>query len=133
MQTIVIKNNIEVGINDLVQRLAQLDESELASFFASLNEKINDYPQVQRFSEETLLLHKIKNIVPASVVRQYKSLRKKAHQQTISEKEKQELLLVSDFIEEKTAEKINMLAELAKIRKVSFNEILQQFTVQSLA
>lgn len=133
MQTIVIKKSIEVGIDDLVQRLAQLDEAELASFFVSLNEKMNGYPQVQRFSQETLLLHKIKHVIPASVLRQYRNLRKKAHQQTISEKEKQELLLISDFIEIKTVEKINLLAELAQLRKVSFPEILQQFTIQSLA
>ena len=105
MQTIVIKKGLEVGLDDLTQRLSQLDALELTAFFVSLNEKMIGSPQAYRFSQETLLLQKIKQVIPVSLLRHYRNLRKKARQQTISKMEKQELLLVSDLIEEKTVEK----------------------------
>jgi hypothetical protein len=91
------------------------------------------HPQVSRLSQESILLRKIKQVIPASVLRQYRNLRKKAKEQAISEIEKRELLLLSDFIEEKTVEKIHLLAELAQFRQVPLNRVLQQFTIQSLA
>jgi hypothetical protein len=133
MQTIVIKKGIEVGIDDLAQRLSQLDALELTAFFVSLNEKIMGHPQVNRLSQESILLRKINHVIPASVLRQYRNLRKKTREQAICEAEKRELLLLSDFIEEKTVEKINLLAELAKLRQVPLGTVLQQFAIQSLA
>jgi uncharacterized protein YnzC (UPF0291/DUF896 family) len=133
MQTIVIKKGLEVGLEDLAQRLSQLDALELTAFFVQLNEKILGHPQVNRLSQESILLRKIKHLIPASILRQYRNLRKKAKEQGVSETEKQELLLLSDFIEEKTVEKINLLAELARLKQVPLHSVLQQFTIQSLA
>ena len=75
MQTIVLKKGFEVGLDDLAQRLSQLDTLELTSFFVSLNEKIMGHPQVSRLSQESILLRKIKQVIPASVLRQYRNLR----------------------------------------------------------
>jgi hypothetical protein len=133
MQTIVIKKGLEVGLEDLAQRLSQLDALELTAFFVQLNEKILGHPQVNRLSQESILLRKIKHLIPASILRQYRNLRKKAKEQGVFETEKQELLLLSDFIEEKTVEKINLLAELARLKQVPLHSVLQQFTIQSLA
>jgi hypothetical protein len=133
MQTIVIKKGLEVGLEDLAQRLSQLDALELTAFFVQLNEKILGHPQVNRLSQESILLRKIKHLIPASILRQYRNLRKKAKEQGVSETEKQELLLLSDFIEEKTVEKINLLAELARLKQVPLHTVFQQFTIQSLA
>jgi uncharacterized protein YnzC (UPF0291/DUF896 family) len=133
MQTIVIKKGLEVGLEDLAQRLSQLDTLELTAFFVQLNEKILGHPQVNRLSQESILLRKIKHLIPASILRQYRNLRKKAKEQGVSETEKQELLLLSDFIEEKTVEKINLLAELARLKQVPLHMVFQQFTIQSLA
>jgi hypothetical protein len=133
MQTIVIKKGLEVGLDDLTQRLSQLDTLELTAFFVSLNEKMIGFPQTAPFSHETLLLQKIKHVIPASLLRHYRNLRKKAREQLLSEMETRELLLVSDLIEEKTVEKIHLLAELAKLRQVPLKTVFQQFTIQSLA
>lgn len=132
METIVLKKGIEINLDELTQQLSQLDELVLTNFLISLNDKLNGHAQLLQISEETILLQKIKSIVPASILRQYRKLRKKAQQQTISDTEHRELLLLSDFIEEKTAEKINLLSNLAQLRQVPLNTILQQFTIQSL-
>lgn len=132
METIVLKKGVEINLEELTQQLSQLDELVLTNFLISLNDKLNGHTQLLQISEETILLQKIKSVVPASVLRQYRKLRKKAQQQTISDTEHHELLLLSDFIEEKTAEKINLLSKLAQVRQVPLNTILQQFTIQSL-
>jgi hypothetical protein len=132
MQTIQIKKGLRIELEDLVTSLSQLDELNLTAFFVQLNEKMMGSPRLNRLSQETILLRKIKQVIPVSVLRQYRSLRKKAREQAIAEPEKQELLLLSDFIEEKTVEKIKLLAELAKLRQVPLATVLQEFTVQSL-
>jgi hypothetical protein len=132
MQTIQIKKVKNINLEDLVLGVSQLDELNLAVFFVQLNEKIMESPRLNRLSQESLLLRKIKQVIPASVLRQYRNLRKKAREQVIAEPEKRELLLLSDFIEEKTVEKINLLAELAKLRQVPLATVLQEFAIQSL-
>jgi hypothetical protein len=133
MQTIEVKKGLQIGLDELAQRLSQLDSIELTAFFAQLNEKIIGQPKFNNLSEETILLKKIKYVIPASVIRHYRALRTKARKQVISDKDRQELLLLSDFIEEKSAEKVNLLAALAKIKQVPLSELLQQFAIKHIS
>lgn len=133
MQTIELKKGLEIGLDEIAQRLSQLDTLEMAMFFAQLNEKIIGQPKFNNFSQETILLKKIKDAVPASVLRHYRTLHTKAQKQALSEKDYQELLLLSDFIEEKSAEKVDLLASLAKVRQIPLSDLLQEFAVKSLS
>ncbi len=133
MQTIELKKGLEIGLDELAQRLSQLDSVELNVFFSQLNEKIMGQPQFNKLSQETILLKKIKNAIPPSVLKHYQTLSKKARVQDISEKDRQELLLLSDFIEEKSAEKVNLLASLAQIRQIPLSDLLQEFAIKSIS
>ncbi len=133
MQTIELKKGLEVGLDELAQRLSQLDSVELSIFFSKLYDKIMGQPQFNNLSQETILLKKIKNAVPPSVLKHYQTLRKKAREQDISEKERQELLLLSDFIEEKSAKKVNLLASLAQMRQIPLSDLLQEFAIKSIS
>jgi hypothetical protein len=83
MQSIEFKKGIEIGLDELAQRLSQLDSIELNLFFSKLNEKIMGQPQFNNLSQETILLKKIKNVIPTSVLRQYRTLRLKALKKSI--------------------------------------------------
>ena len=66
-----------------------------------------------------------------SVIRHFKELQTKQHNNTISKKEQEEMLLVTDFIEEKSAERVALLAALAKIRQVSITDLAKQLQLKN--
>ena len=75
---------------------------------------------------EAQLHQKIIETVPASVVRRYKQLRAKSEQKQVSEKEHEEMLLLTDFLEEKNAERVLLMADLAKIQQVTLPELAKK-------
>jgi hypothetical protein len=123
MQTIEIKKGLQVRFEDLVQGISRLNTVELTTFFDQLNQVISGQKSVAPFSEEAILLKQIKAIIPSSVVRRFKELQTKQHNNTISEKEYEEICMITDFIEEKSAERIVLLAALAKIRQIPLTEL----------
>ena len=112
METIEIGNGFKISFDELIQSVTQLNSLELSTF---LN-RLNHATEQKRLSEqEQSLLKQIKQIIPASIVRRFKQLQTKQHKNTLTEKEASEILLITDFIEEKSAERVALIANLAKI------------------
>ena len=130
MQTIEITKGLQVGFDDLVKGISRLNTVELTSFFEQLNQVIGGQKPLPKPAEEAILLKKIKALIPASVIRRFKVLQAKRHNHTISEKEMEEILLITDFIEEKSAERIALLATLAEIRQISLPELVKQIPLK---
>ena len=130
VQTIDVKNGIQFGIDDLVQGISRLNSDELTTFFERLNQKNGGQKPLSIFAEEAILLKKIKAIIPASVIRRFKELKTKQQYNTLSEKEKEEILLITDFIEDKSAERIELLVSLAKIRQISLPDLVKQINLK---
>jgi hypothetical protein len=126
MQTVEIKKGLQIGFDDLVHRVSRLNSTELATFFEKLNHTIGGQKPLPPMGEEAILLKQIKAIIPASVIRHFKDLQTKQHNNTITEKEHEELLQITDFIEEKSAERVVLLAKLAKIRQVPLTDLAKQ-------
>jgi hypothetical protein len=118
-------------INDLVQNVSRLNISELSTFFDQLNRTIIGQKLSFPLGEEAILLRKIKQMIPASVIRRFKTLQKKQYNCTITEKEQIEILLITDFIEEKSAERVTLLAALAEIRQVSLPILAKQMCLKN--
>ncbi len=131
MQTVEIKKGLQVRFDDLIQSISRLNTTELTSFFEQLNNVLGGQKQPSPFGEEAILLKQIKAIIPASVIRRFKELQTKQYNNTLSEKEQEEILLITDFIEEKSAERIALLAALAKIRQISLTELVKQFPLKN--
>ena len=131
MQTVEIKKGLQVGIEDLVQGISRLNTDELTSFFEHLNRVIGGQKSPTPLGEEAILLKQIKAIIPASVIRRLKELQTKRYDNTLSEKEQEEMLLITDFIEEKSAERVVLLAALAKIRQVSLPDLMKQINLKN--
>lgn len=125
MQTIEIRKNFKIGFDELIQGIERLNAIERKSFLNKINQI--EPPIVQREAE---LLLQIKEIIPASVVRRFKQLQNKMHNNTIKEKEQSEMLLLTDFIEEKSAERVGLLAALAQIRKITVLELIKDLKIK---
>jgi uncharacterized protein YnzC (UPF0291/DUF896 family) len=127
MQTIEVRK----GVKALAQQVAILDIQDLTTFFEQLNAHIIGYPTLQQRNEEAMLLKKLKTVMPRTIIRRYRVLRAKELEQGISEKERQEMILLSDMMEAKSLERIHLLAALAKIRQISLGELVKQYPIRT--
>lgn len=130
MQTANIGKGLHIGFDDLVQGVSRLDSTELTTFFEKLNHAISGQQLPSPLDEEALLLKKIKTVMPASVIRRFKELQKKQYAYSISEKEQEEILSITDFIETKSADRIALLAALAKIRQMPLTDLAKQLQLK---
>jgi hypothetical protein len=131
MQTANINKGLQIGFDDLVQSVSRLNTSELTTFFERLNHTISGQKSLSSFGEEAILLKQIKTIIPASVIRRFKELQTKQCNHSISEKEQEEILAITDFIEDKSAERIVLLAALAKIRQMPLTDLVNQLQLKN--
>ena len=125
MQTAEIRTRGGINFKDLVKGVKCLKADELNLLF----EKVNHYQNekfLSEIEEETLLLKKIQELIPASVMRRYKSLNNKQRNGSITEKEQSEVLFIVNYIEKTSAERVAFMAKLAKIRKTSLSDIAEQ-------
>ncbi len=127
MQTIEVRK----GVKTLAQQVAILDIQDLTTFFEQLNAHLSGYPTLQQRNEEAMLLKKLKTVMPRTIIRRYRVLRAKELEQGISEKERQEMILLSDMMETKSLERIHLLAALAKIRQISLAELVKQYPIRT--
>lgn len=128
MQTIEIRTGIKIGFDELVQSVSKLNPNELNMLLGKLNQV--QTTNVTTSSQEDTLLKQIKEIIPASVIRRFKELQTKSSNEKITEKELTEILFLTDFIEEKSAERVLLLNELSKIRKISILELVKQLRIR---
>ncbi|MEN9611142.1 MAG: hypothetical protein RLZZ628_1956 [Bacteroidota bacterium] len=127
MQTIEVKKGIEA----LAQRVAILDLQDLTTFFEQLNAQLSGYPKIQRLHEEAILLKKLKTVMPRTIVRRYRALRSIELKQGISEKERQEMIWLSDVMEAKSLERVHLLAALAQLRQMSLADLVKQYPIRT--
>ncbi len=80
---------------------------------------------------ENILLKKIERIFPPIIQQRYNDLRAKLQAQTLTPAEHQELLNLTDTIEQFDAERLQHLLALAQLRQVSLPELLLQLNIST--
>ena len=112
------------GFEDILIRVEQLDKPTLLQFVDIVKDLV--YKKNSTNVYETQLLKKIKNNIPASIKRRQKQLYAKMQNNALTSPEKEELMLLNALIEEKTAEKIRFMGELAQLRHLNIEELNHQ-------
>ncbi|MEN9613264.1 MAG: hypothetical protein RLZZ628_4078 [Bacteroidota bacterium] len=125
MQTIQIKQGLEIGLDELVWSMSRLPSTELVQFMEQLQQTILGKRQLTPLEQEIVLLQKIKAMIPGTVVRRLKALQKKRRTQSLSSYQQQEILMLSDFIENQSAERIYLVRELAQLRQMPVKELVK--------
>ena len=128
MQTIEINKGISVGFADIIRGIQQLDNHSLAKFAGEINSLVSKRNTEQPHLRELELLKKIKNPIPASIKRRQKQLFAKMQDDTLTTPEHEELVLLNGMIEEKTAERIGFMGELAQLRQITLPELNRQLS-----
>ena len=130
METVEIKNGFKISFDELIQSVTRLNALELNIFLNRLHQATAQQSPAQ---EEKMLLAQIKNSIPASIVRRFKELQTKQHNNTITEKESSEIVLLTDFIEEKSAERVALLGRLSQIQGVPVTDLARQLRLKNHA
>ncbi len=130
MQTFEIKKGMHVSTDEFLNSVSRLDSAALKALLERVQKALSERSQLSLYERENQLVKEIRQIIPASVLRRFRQLRQKQQNGSIFTKEQQEMQLLADILEEKSAERVLLLGELAALRKVSLSEILKQIRLQ---
>lgn len=81
-------------------------------------------------SSEIDLLKAIYQGVPISIQQRYDELRECLHEETLTTEEHQELLQLVDVVEQCEVDRLEKLIQLAKLRNISLDELMQQLNLR---
>jgi len=120
MQTV----QAQLSFNDLLRGVEQLNSSDLKQFVSQVI-AIQAQRQVPSMSRrESELLLKINQLVPYNIQKRYDELIAKRQAETLTSAEYQELLHMTEQIERLEVQRLEYLAELAKLRQTSLTELM---------
>jgi len=108
----------------LLEVVKKLPSRELKRFL----EKLEEW-RAEREEEELLRVIRENSQLPPEKQRRFNRLRRKLQNETILEKERQELLALWEEVERRNVERLEALAKLAQKRGVSVRELMMQLGI----
>ncbi|MEL6555450.1 MAG: STAS/SEC14 domain-containing protein [Cyanobacteria bacterium J06621_11] len=127
MATVKIKS--DVGTEQLLEGVAQLETSELENFLTQASLLLAQRKATALPTTESDLLKKINQGLPTDIQQRYDALREKLRQEELSSAEHKELLEFVDVVEQASAERLQHLIALSQLRQVSLDELFQQLDI----
>jgi DNA-binding ferritin-like protein (Dps family) len=132
MATVKITSQIDIGLEQLFNGVSQLETVELEKFAEQVNlllatRKMNRLPE-----REAELLEAINQGLPEKTQTRYDELQLKLHHEAISTAEHQELLSLIDVVEQASVDRLQYLIELAQLRQVSLDSLMNQLGIKPL-
>jgi hypothetical protein len=115
--------NIQL-IESLVETIHTLSSEEKTILW----QKLDSVP-----ATENILLQKIDRTLPLVIQQRYNDLRTKLQAETLTSAEHQELLDLTDTVEQFDAERLQNLLALAQLRQVPLPQLLQQLNISAPA
>jgi hypothetical protein len=119
---------IQIAADQLLEAARQLPPSELNQLVERLlawrGQLMNAAPRLS--AAETALLLKINQGFAPAPQQRYDELLEKRDTRTLTPEEYQELLALTDQVEAFNVERVQALADLARLRQVSLPEVMQQ-------
>jgi Arc/MetJ-type ribon-helix-helix transcriptional regulator len=128
--TIALPDEAQAYIDE---QLAQGHYATVEDVITSLILKENKRPSQQSlmtFPSETALLQAIYQGVPIAIQQRYDELRECLHDETLTPNEHQELLQLVDVVEQCEVDRLEKLIQLAKLRHMSLDELMQQLNLK---
>jgi hypothetical protein len=126
MPKVQVKSKIEIDFDEVLNGVAQLKINELEQFADRVIALRARRRAPSLSGDEAQLLQKINAGLPTEVWRRYEELNAKLHEETITPEEHTELLELIDKIELADAERMKHLIELAQLRNVSVEMLMDQ-------
>lgn len=126
MQAIKIENSPQLGFDELLNVIQRLDNQSLSRFAYEVNLMVSKRNALPLSQQERALVKQINTVIPAAIKRQQKQLYKLLQNNTITPKEREELVLLNDILEEKAAERVLLMGQLATLKGISLQQLAAQ-------
>jgi len=130
MLKVQVTSQIEIELDEVLKSVAQLEPDEL-------EQVVNQFIALQArrraaslSTAETDLLQQINQGLPPTIRSRYEELNTKLHEEAIPPAEHEELLQLSDTIEQADAERLRHLITLAQLRQVSVDTLMDQLGIR---
>lgn len=126
INSIRITKQVDLGLDDVLKGISELDTKDLETFMQKLGHLIARRKVTTLPEREAVLLMKINNAIPPTLQKRYETLLEKNREERITPIEHQELLKVIEKVEVKNAERLEHLIELSRLRNISLDELMKQ-------
>ncbi|MEZ4661485.1 MAG: hypothetical protein R2911_28375 [Caldilineaceae bacterium] len=130
MSKVLVTSQIELDMDEVLNGLARLNSQELEQFV----ERVLSLQAHRRApslpAQEADLLQRINHGVAGNVRQRYHELNEKLLAEAISVEERAEFLAIVDQIEAADAERLLALIELARLRSLTVDQLMQQMGIQ---
>jgi len=120
---------VEVSSEQLLKAVVQLPQSELEQFFAQVLALRPRHAEYRLSQAESELLLKINQGVSADLQHRYNELIAKRQNRTLTPKEYEELLQLTDKVELLDAKRVEYLLELARIRNKPLMLLMEELGI----
>lgn len=121
---------MKIDFEQLLEGVSQLDTPDLERLLSQINLLLAQRKAPTHFQQETHLLQKINQPLPVDIQQRYDELRTKLLHETIAPAEYQELLNLIDEVELAGANRLEALLDLARLRHLSLNEVMDQLGIR---
>lgn len=127
----VVQIQAHLSMEELLKAIGQLSPPELEIFVQStlILRAQRQAPHVNH--AETELLRKINQGLPLSTQKRYAALIAKRRAETLTAEEYQELLKLTNDVENFEAQRVVCLTELAQLRQVTLEALMQQLGIKA--
>ncbi|KAB8314501.1 STAS/SEC14 domain-containing protein [Tolypothrix campylonemoides VB511288] len=127
----IVKVEVQLSSEELLKAVEQLNLSELEQFVSQVlvlqaQRKATRLPQA-----EAELLIKINQGIPSNIQRDYEELIAKREDEIFTDDEHQKLLQLTEKIEQMQAQRIENLAELARLRGISLTALMENLGIHA--
>ena len=126
VNSIKITKQVDLGLDDILKGISELDTKELETFMQKLGHLIARRKVTTLPEREGVLLMKINNAISPALQKRYETLLEKNREERITPIEHKELLKVIEKVEIKNAERLEHLIELSRLRNISLDELMNQ-------
>lgn len=119
-----VRIEAELSTDKLLEAVKQLSLRELDSFIEQVLAFQAERKAPALPVDETALLMKINNGLSAKVQQRYRKLIKLRQEERLTQDEYEELLRLTDDVEQKQVERLEALSELARLRGKTLRELM---------
>jgi hypothetical protein len=131
MAIIELKPQVKVELNEILNGISQLDVQELESFFNRVGTLLAHRKTRHLSEREFQLLSQINKGLPDEHRQHYLALKEKRQQSSLTEAEALELASMVAEVEQVGVQRLESLAELAKLRGVDVKKLMKQLGIQA--
>lgn len=129
MATVQVTSEINIELDKVLDGVARLDTPELGRFLSQVSILLARRKAPSIPKREAELLQKINQGLATAFQHRYDELTTKLQADTITSEEHQELLQLIDQIELADAERMQHLIELAQLRNMSLDGLMNQLGI----